>query len=274
MTGGPAHPVRMCLGQHPRPSVIRSRGDDAMAEQQTHDVVTARPSRSRSVAAAVCIVLAALLTVPAAVAFWGQRTLNDGAALRRDGGPAGRLTGGAGGHRDQGHRGDPAAGRRRGDPQPGLRGRHHRPAASAGPGGTDRGRGQRPDRDPGPRVRRLRRLRRLLGRREHPGAGGAWSGSWRGTTRGPSHCRATRSSWTCPRSSSRSSSASSRAGSRSSRTGPDPRQGPADRADGRAAAEPGAHDLRVRQPGRQVADRGGGAALPRRASCSHAAGRG
>src|SRR4029453_1509064 len=31
-----------------------------------------------SVAAAVCVVLAALLTTPAGVAFWGQRTLNDG----------------------------------------------------------------------------------------------------------------------------------------------------------------------------------------------------
>ncbi len=36
-----------------------------------------RPSRGRSIAAGLCIVLAALLTVPAAVAFWGQRTIND-----------------------------------------------------------------------------------------------------------------------------------------------------------------------------------------------------
>jgi hypothetical protein len=36
-----------------------------------------RPSRWRSVAAVVCVVLAALLTAPAAVAYWGQRTLND-----------------------------------------------------------------------------------------------------------------------------------------------------------------------------------------------------
>ena len=35
------------------------------------------PSRGRSVAAVVCVVLAGLLTTPAAVAFWGQRTLND-----------------------------------------------------------------------------------------------------------------------------------------------------------------------------------------------------
>src|SRR3954471_12375128 len=31
----------------------------------------------RSIAAAICVVLAALLTTPAGVAFWGQRTLND-----------------------------------------------------------------------------------------------------------------------------------------------------------------------------------------------------
>jgi hypothetical protein len=37
-----------------------------------------RPSRGRSVAAVLCVVLAALLTTPAAVAYWGQRTLNDG----------------------------------------------------------------------------------------------------------------------------------------------------------------------------------------------------
>jgi hypothetical protein len=36
-----------------------------------------RPSRGRSIAAVVCVVLAALLMTPAAVAYWGQRTLND-----------------------------------------------------------------------------------------------------------------------------------------------------------------------------------------------------
>ena len=34
-------------------------------------------SRARSVTAVICVVLAALLTTPAAVAYWGQRTLND-----------------------------------------------------------------------------------------------------------------------------------------------------------------------------------------------------
>ena len=36
-----------------------------------------RPSRGRAIAAVICLVLAALLTTPAAVAYWGQRTLND-----------------------------------------------------------------------------------------------------------------------------------------------------------------------------------------------------
>lgn len=34
-------------------------------------------SRGRSVAAVLCLVLAAVLTTPAAIAYWGQRTLND-----------------------------------------------------------------------------------------------------------------------------------------------------------------------------------------------------
>lgn len=39
--------------------------------------VVERPSRARSIAAIICVVLAGLLTTPAAVAYWGQRTLND-----------------------------------------------------------------------------------------------------------------------------------------------------------------------------------------------------
>ncbi|WP_432936958.1 hypothetical protein ACQPXM_24075 [Kribbella sp. CA-253562] len=36
-----------------------------------------RPSRGRSAAVVICVLLAALLTTPAAIAYWGQRTLND-----------------------------------------------------------------------------------------------------------------------------------------------------------------------------------------------------
>src|SRR4051812_30762315 len=38
----------------------------------------ATSSRGRAIAAVVCIVLAAILTVPAGFAYWGQRTINDG----------------------------------------------------------------------------------------------------------------------------------------------------------------------------------------------------
>jgi hypothetical protein len=48
-----------------------------MAEPISEQGVAQRPSRGRSIVAAVCLVVAALLTTPAAVAFWGQRTLND-----------------------------------------------------------------------------------------------------------------------------------------------------------------------------------------------------
>ncbi|HET6986303.1 MAG TPA: hypothetical protein VFI00_06790, partial [Kribbella sp.] len=36
-----------------------------------------RPSKGRTVAVVICLVLAAVLTTPAAIAYWGQRTLND-----------------------------------------------------------------------------------------------------------------------------------------------------------------------------------------------------
>jgi hypothetical protein len=48
-----------------------------MAEPMAEQRVAERPSRGRSIMAAVCLVVAAVLTTPAAVAFWGQRTLND-----------------------------------------------------------------------------------------------------------------------------------------------------------------------------------------------------
>ena len=51
---------------------------DLRPTQTAETTVPARRSTGRSVAAAICVVLAALLTTPAAIAFWGQRTLNDG----------------------------------------------------------------------------------------------------------------------------------------------------------------------------------------------------
>src|SRR4051794_10165346 len=48
-----------------------------MAEPMSEQRAAERPSKGRSIGAVVCLVLAALLTLPAAVAFWGQRTLND-----------------------------------------------------------------------------------------------------------------------------------------------------------------------------------------------------
>ena len=49
-----------------------------MAESVAAPSVAGRPSRGRAFAAGLCLVLAALLTVPAAFAYWGQRTINDG----------------------------------------------------------------------------------------------------------------------------------------------------------------------------------------------------
>lgn len=48
-----------------------------MVDTESDPTVRSRPSRGRRVAAAACIVVAALLTVPATTAYWGQRTLND-----------------------------------------------------------------------------------------------------------------------------------------------------------------------------------------------------
>lgn len=58
-----------------------------MAEPTSQQDAPERPSRARSITAAICIVLAALLTVPAAIAFWGQRTLTDGQRYLQTVGP-------------------------------------------------------------------------------------------------------------------------------------------------------------------------------------------
>ena len=50
---------------------------DAAPAQASETVVVERRSTGRSIAAAICLVLAALLTTPAAIAYWGQRTLTD-----------------------------------------------------------------------------------------------------------------------------------------------------------------------------------------------------
>src|SRR4051795_5696871 len=49
-----------------------------MAETASVSPPAARSERGRSVAVVVCLVLAAVLTVPASFAYWGQRTINDG----------------------------------------------------------------------------------------------------------------------------------------------------------------------------------------------------
>jgi hypothetical protein len=49
-----------------------------MAEAAPVTVPVERPTRGRSITAAICIILAAVLTVPSALAYWGQRTINDG----------------------------------------------------------------------------------------------------------------------------------------------------------------------------------------------------
>jgi len=50
---------------------------DVGPTQTLETAVAERPGRGRSIAAVVCVALAALLTTPAAIAYWGQRTLND-----------------------------------------------------------------------------------------------------------------------------------------------------------------------------------------------------
>jgi hypothetical protein len=50
---------------------------DERPAQPIATTVAERRGTGRSIAAAICVVLAAVLTTPAAIAYWGQRTLND-----------------------------------------------------------------------------------------------------------------------------------------------------------------------------------------------------
>ncbi len=59
------------------PDSVSTTSEGSAQDPPPEADVAPRPSRGRSVAAIVCVVLAALLTTPAAVAYWGQRTLND-----------------------------------------------------------------------------------------------------------------------------------------------------------------------------------------------------
>ena len=49
-----------------------------MTEAAPAPTPTEHSGRGRAIAAVVCLVLAAVLTVPASFAYWGQRTINDG----------------------------------------------------------------------------------------------------------------------------------------------------------------------------------------------------
>ncbi len=66
----PAGPTRSADHRAPRdPGPPETPGPPSSA--------VVRPSRARSIAAVICVIMAGLLTTPAAVAYWGQRTLND-----------------------------------------------------------------------------------------------------------------------------------------------------------------------------------------------------
>jgi hypothetical protein len=66
-------------GEDERPGAAEPAGSGSSTQPLPRsDVATADShTKGRSVAAIICIVLAALLTTPAALAYWGQRTLND-----------------------------------------------------------------------------------------------------------------------------------------------------------------------------------------------------
>ncbi|WP_328521082.1 hypothetical protein [Kribbella sp. NBC_00359] len=57
------------------PDAALSAGPERSVPEEASTV--RRSSKGRSAAVIICVVLAALLTTPAAIAYWGQRTLND-----------------------------------------------------------------------------------------------------------------------------------------------------------------------------------------------------
>ena len=121
------------------------------SEADTVPVQTAqqRPSRGRAIAAGLCLVLAGLLTIPAATAYWGQRTLNDTQRYLDTVGPLVDSPE----VQDASPRRSPmrsSAGGHRGAHQPGVRRGHHGAATAGGPGRPHRRRRQQVRREPGP----------------------------------------------------------------------------------------------------------------------------
>ena len=233
-----------------------------MVEPESQPAVSVRPSRGRSVAAAICIVIAALLTVPAATAFWGQRTLNDAQRYLDTVGPlvespevqaaiANRVTGAI-------------------QQQVDVEALLNQVFAGV--------------------ISDRPRLQSLVGPMS-----GAVNGLIESQVRNFIASDTFAEFWTAANTRAQAGLVRLLQGDQSGAislqgdqvvldlsqviaqvkerlvarahncgTGADPGQGPADRAAGRAPAEPGPHHLRVRQPGGPLADRGRRGALPRR----------
>ena len=244
-----------------------------MTEQHSPPTAATHPSRGRSIAAAVCVVLAALLTRAGRVAFWGQRTLTDGQRYMETVGPlvdspevqaaiATKVTDAIQQQVDvEAILNEAFAGVITDRP---------RLKSLVGPlSGAVNGLIESQVR----RVRRLGHVRRLLGHGQHQGAGSLVR-LLEGDRPGPISLQGEQVVLDVSDVIDQVKQRLVARGLTIVENGPDPRHGQADRAAGRAAAEAGADDLRVREPAGQVADHGRGGALPRRARCSPAAGPG